>query len=165
MRLDAIHRKWAVLGLLVLISVLFAGCAQKKAYEFSENDDQGKVVLYFFWGDGCPHCAAAKPVLLTINEKYPDLDIRAFEVWYKKPNQALYTQMADRLQVPDVGRGVPLLILGDKYWVGWNDATAEKIQAEIDVCLKDGCPDAGAGIMPGAPTATSNNGEPAGQVP
>ena len=26
-----------------------------------QSDDSAEVTLYFFWGEGCPHCAAAKP--------------------------------------------------------------------------------------------------------
>jgi thiol-disulfide isomerase/thioredoxin len=161
MRRVTMQRKWTVLLLVGVLISLLAGCAEKKPYVFSENEDKGKIVLYYFWGDGCPHCAAAKPVLEKINAKYPELNIRAFEVWYKKPNQALYKQMADQLKVPEQGRGVPLLLLDDQFWVGWNDATAEKITAKIDECVKNGCADAGAGIIPGAapavtPSAGSN---------
>ncbi len=115
-----------------------------------KNADTGSVILYFFWGDGCPHCAAAKPVLVEFNSKYPQLAIRAHEVYYNEANQLLYVQMADKLGVPDTGRGVPLLILGDMYWIGWSDAIGTEIEEKINACIQQGCVDAGAGIIPGA---------------
>lgn len=144
---------WAKLFVfMILFSILLSGCAEKN-YDFTEDADTGNVILYFFWGDGCPHCAAAKPVLKEFNSEYSQLAIRAYEVYYNEANQLLYGQMADKLGVPDTGRGVPLLILGDKYWIGWSDSIGSEIEEKISACLQQGCIDAGAGIMPGASSA------------
>ena len=45
------------------------------------------VAIYFFWGDGCPHCAKAKPFLATLAEQYPTVEVRAYAVWYNVENQ------------------------------------------------------------------------------
>ncbi|KKT07630.1 MAG: putative membrane protein, partial [Candidatus Nomurabacteria bacterium GW2011_GWB1_43_19] len=29
------------------------------------------INIYFFWGEGCPHCEKEKPFLETLEEKYP----------------------------------------------------------------------------------------------
>jgi thiol-disulfide isomerase/thioredoxin len=136
--------------LIGLVAVLVLSACAEKTYAFTENEDNGSVVLYFFWGDGCPHCATAKPVLVELNNKYPELAIRSYEVWYVESNRALYTQMADKYGVPQNGRGVPLFLLGDTYWIGWSDSIQEEITAKIESCMVQACPDAGAGIMPGA---------------
>lgn len=44
------------------------------------------VPIYFFWGDGCPHCAAAKPFLAQLKEKYPNVIVRDYEVWKHPEN-------------------------------------------------------------------------------
>jgi thiol-disulfide isomerase/thioredoxin len=152
---------WAKLLVLgILVAVLLAGCSQETA--LTENADTGSVVLYFFWGDGCPHCAAAKPVLEELNGKFPDLNIRAYEVWYIKKNQDLYLKMAEAYKVPEEGRGVPVLYLNNRYWVGWADSVAREIEADIQACLEEGCADAGAGIMPGA---SAERPQPAANAP
>ncbi len=46
-----------------------------------------KVVIYLFWGDGCPHCAVAKPFLNELTQRYPTIELRAYEVWYVPENQ------------------------------------------------------------------------------
>ena len=46
-----------------------------------------KVVIYLFWGDGCPHCAVAKPFLNELTQRYPKIELRAYEVWYVPENQ------------------------------------------------------------------------------
>ena len=55
---------------------------------------QQKVKLWFFWGQGCPHCAAEKPFLEELAKKYPQLEIKEFEVYYNKENQQLFEKVA-----------------------------------------------------------------------
>ena len=47
-----------------------------------END----VTLYFFHGDGCPHCAEEEIFLKTLPEKYPYLTIVDYETWHNEEN-------------------------------------------------------------------------------
>ena len=60
-------------------------------FTFSLNvDAKGKVTLYFFHGDGCPHCAEEEEFLSDIEDKYKDtLEISPYEVWYNFENQRL----------------------------------------------------------------------------
>jgi hypothetical protein len=47
----------------------------------------GDKVLYFFYGDGCPHCAKEEKFLdSVISQKYPHLEIKRFEVWKNMDN-------------------------------------------------------------------------------
>lgn len=142
-----------LMGLFFIL--LLSGCISK-TNSLTENQDKGRIVLYFFWGDGCPHCASAKLELAGMNEKYPDLAIRAYEVYYIPENQQYYLQMADKFGVPDAGRGVPLLMLDNTYWIGWSDGIKNEIEQKILVCVERACVDAGAGIMPGAVSGVVN---------
>ena len=45
------------------------------------------VVIYFFWGDGCPHCAEAEPFLEKLAKRYPEVEIRYYEVWNNEENR------------------------------------------------------------------------------
>ena len=38
-------------------------------------------ILYLFWGEGCPHCAEEKEFLKLLQEQYPELEMRWFEIW------------------------------------------------------------------------------------
>jgi thiol-disulfide isomerase/thioredoxin len=40
-----------------------------------------KVDLYFFYGQGCPHCAQAEVFLEKLKNQYPQLNIFANEVY------------------------------------------------------------------------------------
>jgi thiol-disulfide isomerase/thioredoxin len=107
-----------------------------------------QVVLYFFWAEGCPHCAAAKPVLLGFQQRYPQLEIRSFEVSSNADNQRRLAAMATKFGFEPTG--VPVFFLGSQHWVGYSEsATPRVLEAAIARCVKSGCPDSGAEISTG----------------
>ncbi|MFA6272684.1 MAG: hypothetical protein WC693_06380, partial [Patescibacteria group bacterium] len=70
-----------ILYLLAFLLFLLIGANQVRAQE--------NINIYFFWGNGCPHCAEEEPFLEQLKAKYPNIEIRDFEVWYNKDNQKL----------------------------------------------------------------------------
>jgi hypothetical protein len=72
--------------------------------------------------------------------------------------------MADKFQVPENGRGVPLIFLDNQYWVGWSDTMSTQIESYVAACAENGCADAGAGIMPGAKEGVVKAAETTGPV-
>ncbi len=153
-------RRWfaALALLLVAIVAVPAAAAQPgatpvpamvPAIQPAANDSDG-AVLYFFWGDGCPHCAAAKPVLASLQDRYPAFTVRDFEVWKHPENVAPFTAMAEAFGFEP--SGVPTLFLGTDYWVGWSDAIQADVERAVAACVADGCPDAGAGVIADAPS-------------
>jgi thiol-disulfide isomerase/thioredoxin len=150
--------------MLILTGIILSGCKSTNEIHLTGNGDTGKVVLYYFWGDGCSHCAEAKPWLEDLARRYPGLSIRAYEIWYSDTNQAYFTQMADHYKVPQGGRGTPTFFMDNQYWVGYSESIAKQIEAVVAVCNHENCADAGAGIMPGAAgqvTGSSTNSTPA----
>ena len=106
------------------------------------------VVIYLFWGDGCPHCAEAEEYLMPLAEGSEQIELRMYEVWNDRLNQNLFIKMAENSGFEP--RGVPTIFIGNRHWVGYSDVIRSEIQKTIDACLKNACVDAGAGIMPGA---------------
>lgn len=109
-----------------------------------------KVPIYFFWGDGCPHCARAKPFLAELTQRIPQAEVRAYEIWNNEENLALFKKMAEAHGFE--ARFVPTFFIGDQYFEGFSDQTQEKVEAAVQACLGKVCPDPGAGIVPGVPT-------------
>lgn len=102
--------------------------------------------VYFFYGDGCPHCAKEMQFLQEMQEVYPNLEIRSFEIYHSKEN-ALLLQKIGKSMDADVS-GVPFSVIGDKYFVGYaENITSEEIKSQIEKCNNDGCPDRIASIM------------------
>ena len=108
---------------------------------------QNKAVIYMFWGDGCPHCAAAKPFLQGLDQASEQVELKMYEVWYVEENQALFTKMAAAYGFEP--QGVPTIFIGRQHWEGYNDQIQSEIQSAVDACLASGCPNAGVGIIPG----------------
>lgn len=131
---------FVVLALVCVVGGPFVATAQ------AQPDPRGPVVLYFFWGEDCPHCAAAKPVLADLKTRYPQLEVHAFEVWTSPENRQLLIDMATEFGF--TATGVPTFFLGREYWVGFmREVTARQLEAAVQNWLASGCPDAGAGVM------------------
>jgi thiol-disulfide isomerase/thioredoxin len=101
-----------------------------------------KVKLYFFWGKGCPHCAQEEIFLEHLNKKYPQLEVKSYEVWYDKENGRLFTQMAEAYGTRP--EGVPTTFIGEfQPVVGYRnyEITGKVIEDRVKYCIIQGCTD------------------------
>ena len=73
--------------------------------------------MYFFYGQGCPHCAKVEAYFDKINayETYP---LVAKEVYFNRTNAALFTKTMQDNGVPAEEQGVPTLVAGDTVITG-----------------------------------------------
>lgn len=139
-------------GWKVFLAFLWAGLMLWRGFSgvFAQAPQPSdKVPIYFFWGDGCPHCARAKPFLADLTQRIPQAEVRAYEIWNNEENLALFKKMAEAHGFE--ARFVPTFFIGDQYFEGFSDQTQEKIEAAVQACLGKVCPDPGAGIVPGVP--------------
>lgn len=117
--------------ILFLLGAIFSG-APLPAQPSSTNSQQSNnttLTIYFFWGEGCPHCARAKPFLDQLKEKYPQINIQAYEIKHHPENKALAKKMAaEHGFLPTV---VPTIFIGNDYFEGFNQETAQKIEASV----------------------------------
>lgn len=105
--------------------------------DMSENNS---VVIYFFWGDGCPHCANQKPFLEEMEKKYSELEVKMFEVYRSKNNQKLFQEIAQAYGIQ--ARGVPATFIGDFEPIigfGTKETTGVEIENRIKQCIEDSC--------------------------
>lgn len=141
-----------LLGMVFFIVPAKTAYAQANAANIPAAEAEYKVVIYFFWGDGCPHCAQAEPYLKSLAEENPNIELKMYEVWYDEDNQALFQKMTEKFDFE--ASGVPTIFIGDQYWVGYNEDVQNEIDQKVEDCLSDACVDAGAGVMPGASEVT-----------
>ncbi len=106
---------------------------------FAQGEDEVEPVnIYFFWGDGCPHCAAEKPFLEALVQKYaPNVQLNAYEIYYVEENQELFLEFGQALGFEP--RGVPTTIVGDQYWVGFREEFQVEIEQAVQSCLEQRC--------------------------
>ncbi|MFH1536656.1 MAG: thioredoxin family protein [Patescibacteria group bacterium] len=79
--------------------------------------DDGKINIYFFHGQGCPHCAEERIYLQKLQKDNPDLDVFEYEVWYNKENQALFSDFAKTFGTD--ANSVPKLFIGNDVVEGY----------------------------------------------
>lgn len=98
------------------------------------------VTAHLFYGEGCPHCAKERAFLSSIEDMYPQLEVKEYEIYYNQENNILLQKITSHIKT-DVG-GVPFLIIGDEYFIGYADGiTSAEIETKINECLKNACPD------------------------
>ena len=61
---------WRVLVVLLTVSISASALSGPTEVE---------VPIYLFWGEGCPHCAVAKPYLERLAEGDPRIEVTPFE--------------------------------------------------------------------------------------
>lgn len=80
--------------------------------------EDNKVNIYFFWGNGCPHCAEEFEFFESIKEEYGDYyNLYTFEVWYNEENAKILSTFANNMG--DNVTGVPYTIIGNKSFIGF----------------------------------------------
>ena len=92
--------------------------------KYSEVEDikfeKNKVNVYFFWGEGCPHCKAEYEFLESVYKKYyKNINIYSLEVWDNSSNSLLMSKFLYKLDDDSITPGVPLLVVGDEVLSGF----------------------------------------------
>lgn len=101
---------------------------------------------YFFWKEGCPHCEKEKEFFESIKDEYPDLVIKDYEVSEHHENIDFLKKIGERLNINI--KGVPFLVIGDKYFVGFEELSSPKeIEERVKECTDKECPDSIAMIL------------------
>ena len=94
-----------------------------------------EVDITLFYGDGCPHCAHEEKYLEVLEKQLgKNIQIEKYEVWNNKENEELLKNVREALK--DENEGVPFLVVGDKYFSGYNDDIAKDIKKEVIKNLK-----------------------------
>ena len=110
--------KKAIICLVILISFFPCTLLAKE-----------KIKVYFFYGNGCPHCASAEQNLLPIIEAYDDVEVIKYEVWFNNENDELLKKVQEAYQTKT---GVPLIIIGNSYYLGYSPDKNDSIINTID---------------------------------
>ncbi|MCK4540050.1 hypothetical protein KAU09_02770 [Candidatus Parcubacteria bacterium] len=116
---------------------------------FAHSQLQDEINLYFFYGDGCPHCNKEDVFLKKLEQKNENIEIFRYETWNNKENQEFLVKLGKELNI--VIRGVPMLIIGDKAITGYynEEVTGRKIKNIINEYTQTECNDIAASVING----------------
>jgi len=105
--------------------------------------------IYFFYGDGCPHCANEEVFLEELKNDFPEIEIKFYEVWNNLDNVRFLESVSRKLNL-DIP-GVPILIVGDKHFVGFHSAetTGKEIEEAVRDYIERDCLDLVASMLDG----------------
>jgi cytochrome c biogenesis protein CcdA len=100
------------------------------------EDNQKNV--YFFWGEGCPHCENVKNSgILEEVAKIENVKVYQLEVYNNQTSRELYAKFADELGINQYQRGVPFLVIeckqGYSYFIG-DTPIINNLQESITSC-------------------------------
>ncbi len=79
------------------------------------------VNIHLFWSLGCPHCRLEKEFLAKLEAQYPQVRLHTYEITSSPENYELLQKVARQLKINVTG--VPVTVIGDRYFIGWLDET------------------------------------------
>lgn len=95
-------------------------------YETSDN----KPNVYLFRGKGCHNCHNLMSMLASIISEYGKyFNFVSYEIYNNKDNNNLMSKVSDFLGAN--ADGVPFLIIGDDYFVGYGTSLDEQIKEKL----------------------------------
>jgi thiol-disulfide isomerase/thioredoxin len=106
------------IAVAVLIIVIIGGTAifvmplmksASPAISGNAVSDAGKVTVFFFYGEECPHCHNVMPFIQNLSKKYPDVNFQLLETWHNETNLALSSSLNKKLGIQNPG--VPEVIV------------------------------------------------------
>lgn len=100
-------------------------------------DENSTIDLVMFYGKGCPHCTQEESFLDQLEEKYPELIVTRYEVYYNQRNRILFKQMSDAFGTEL--RGVPTTFIDKKVLIGFTNKIGQSIEEEVKRCIDEGC--------------------------
>jgi thiol-disulfide isomerase/thioredoxin len=114
----------AVFAIIAVAAIAFAllapGGTVSSAPALATDDN----VVYFFYGEECPHCKNVEPFIDNLSAKYPDVEIKRLEVWHNQTNEQVYKALNAAAGISSPS-GVPEVIVGKVVLVGERDIPAQ----------------------------------------
>ncbi len=91
---------------------------------------QQPTCVYFFYGDGCPHCARVESFINQLESKYLGLEIHKFEIYNNRSNALILNDYFDAYNIPDKQKGIPAVFISNKYLIG-DKPILENLEKEV----------------------------------
>ncbi len=127
---------FAAIFLCTALAFVYPGITSSQTLpESAGSGSAGKVIVYFFYGQECPHCEKIMPFMQSLPQKYPDVEFQMLETWHNETNKELSITLNQKLGVSNPG--VPEVIVGKVVLVGSKDIP-EKLEQAILAELKKG---------------------------
>lgn len=105
------YKKFLLAGLALVTFWLLPVADMSPVFASNETVD-----VHFFYSDTCPHCAKEKPLLRSIDQQYPEVNVLFIEV-HSQPKR---WQEFRRQRGISTG-AVPRTVVGDRSFIGYSE--------------------------------------------
>lgn len=125
---------------LLFLIILPLFCSILLLSPFCEAIGANKTTLYLFWGKGCPHCKEEEAFLTKLKKKYPQLEVKDYEIWYNKKNADFFAAVMKAAKAESAA--VPATLINGRLFIGFSKQIAKDIEDAVKNCVEQGCADA-----------------------
>ena len=143
--------KWLLIALTVLILAV-ATAAQESCTNdscsaannspsdlvssFVNSTNEEGICIIYFYGQECSKCAETKPFLEELEKKYQgQIHITKFEVYHNLENYQLYNKYCLIQSISLEQRGIPLVAIGNKFFMGATQIRDNQPILNLDIVL------------------------------
>ena len=125
--------------LLFIIIILIILAAITAIFKVAAAQEQNKLPVYFFYGDGCPHCRDEEIFWGKIKNNYPNIEWINYEIWNNRENYELLLKTTEEKIGRAVG-SVPVTVIGEQVIIGFRDeqTTGAQIKQLLDIYAATG---------------------------
>lgn len=117
-------------------NVEYEGSVGASNVEDSMKENPDAVCMIYFYSTGCPKCAELKPFIEDLEKKYgKKIYIHKLEIAHNLENYQLYNKYCGVQNIPLEDRGVPMIAVGDRFFMGLAQIE-ENLEQEIEGQLK-----------------------------
>ncbi len=122
--------------ILIIIIILLSPLVNKANFVLADSE---KTQIYFFSSAICPHCTKEREFLEELKKKYPEIEIKEYEVVYNPENKKILEEFYEKYQVPEKDKGwVPVTFTPSGYFIGFNQQVAGDIENCLIECIGNG---------------------------
>ena len=98
---------------LILFILLFS------LFNITLVEANDSTCIYFFYGEGCQHCAKIEPIIENLIEQSDNLiEFHKFEIYNNRSNMKLLSDYFNFYNIQNSKRGVPIVLIGKEYLIG-----------------------------------------------
>ncbi len=124
-------KKFMIKKIILPLLIIFLSLVLKANFVLAQEK---KVEINFFSSALCPHCEREREFLKNLEKKYPEIEIKEYEVLYHPENKKILEEFYEKYKVPERERGfLPVTFTPTEYFIGFN----EKIGKDIENCIRE----------------------------
>lgn len=107
---------------IFILVTLLSSLALAKTISISPNVE--KDCIYYFYGEESTEGQNVDAYLFTLQQKYPNITIQTYEVYYNQQNNELLNQYFKVFGVSEESQGIPIIFIGGSYLIGEQSITS-----------------------------------------